>query len=75
VAATAPDTFTYTLDGGSTATVSTTVTCVDDGPLTSASGTLAYDENPPATAIVPLLAATDIDSSNLTGATVQITGG
>ena len=27
-----PDTFTYTLNGGSTATVSVTVTCVDDAP-------------------------------------------
>jgi VCBS repeat-containing protein len=27
------DTFTYTLNGGSTATVSVTVTCVDDGPV------------------------------------------
>ena len=29
---TTPDTFTYTLNGGSTATVSVTVTCVDDAP-------------------------------------------
>ena len=28
-----PDTFTYTLNGGSTATVSVTVTCVDDPPI------------------------------------------
>ena len=28
-----PDTFTYTLNGGSTATVSVTVTCVDDPPV------------------------------------------
>ena len=31
-APTTPDTFTYTLNGGSTATVSVTVTCVDDAP-------------------------------------------
>ena len=30
---TAPDTFTYTLNGGSTATVSVTVTCVNDAPV------------------------------------------
>ena len=29
---TTPDTFTYTLNGGSTATVSVTVTCGDDAP-------------------------------------------
>ena len=28
----APDTFTYTLNGGDSATVSVTVTCVDDPP-------------------------------------------
>ena len=28
-----PDTFTYTLNGGSTATVSVTVTCVNDPPV------------------------------------------
>ena len=31
--ATVPDTFTYTLNGGSAATVSVTVTCVDDAPV------------------------------------------
>ena len=31
--ATTPDTFTYTLNGGSTATVSITVTCVNDAPV------------------------------------------
>ena len=30
---TTPDTFTYTLNGGSTATVSVTVTCVNDPPV------------------------------------------
>ena len=32
-AARAPDTFTYTLNGGSPATVAVTVTCVDDAPV------------------------------------------
>jgi len=70
----APDLFTYTLDGGSSATVSMTVTCVNDRPVTSASGTLAYTENDPAPAIAPALTVTDVDSAHLTGATVQITG-
>ncbi|MEY2442547.1 MAG: hypothetical protein QOJ46_1973, partial [bacterium] len=73
-----PDSFTFSVSDGSlisaTATVSITVTAVDDPPVTTASGTLAYTENDPATAIAPALTVTDIDSANLTGATVQITG-
>src|SRR5918912_979487 len=39
-----PDTFTYTLNGGSTATVSVTVTCVDDAPTAvDDSATVAED--------------------------------
>ena len=52
-----------------TATVSITVTAVDDPPVTTASGTLAYTENDPPTAIAPALTVTDVDSANLTGAT------
>ena len=74
-----PDSFTFTVADGSlvsaTATVSITVTAVDDPPVTTASGTLAYTENDPATAIAPALTVTDVDSANLTGATVQITSG
>ena len=41
---TAPDTFTYTLNGGSTATVSVTVTCGDDAPTAvNDSATVAED--------------------------------
>src|SRR5262249_48818819 len=48
---TTPDTFTYTLvPGSSTATVSVTVTCVDDGP-TAVADTAALTEDDPATAI------------------------
>ena len=44
------DTFTYTLNGGSTATVSVTVTCVDDPPVAvNDSATLTEDD--PATSI------------------------
>ena len=72
-----PDSFTFSVSDGSltsaTATVSITVTAVDDPPVTTASGTLAYTENDPATAIAPALTVTDGDSANLTGATVQIT--
>ncbi|MEX0781289.1 MAG: Ig-like domain-containing protein [Dehalococcoidia bacterium] len=42
-----PDTFTYTLNGGSTATVSVTVTCVDDPPVAvNDSGTAVQDAGP-----------------------------
>jgi VCBS repeat-containing protein len=73
---TSPDTFTYTLNGGSTATVSVTVTCSGDAPVVaSAAGALAYTENDPATAIDPSLTVTDADAGGtITGATVQITG-
>ena len=41
---TSPDTFTYTLNGGSTATVSVAVTCVDDTPIAvDDSATVAED--------------------------------
>ena len=52
---TSPDTFTYTLTpGGSTATVSVTVTCAADPPdVTTSGGSLAYTENDPATPIDP----------------------
>ena len=41
---TTPDTFTYTLNGGDTATVSVTVTCSDDAPVAvNDSATVAED--------------------------------
>ncbi len=51
-----------------------TVTNVDEAPSTTATGTLAYTENDPATAIAPALTVADVDSTSLTGATVQLTG-
>ena len=70
------DAFTYTLGGGSTATVTVTVACVDDAPDVDASaGALAFTEGDPATAIDTGVTVTDTDSTNLTGATVRITGG
>ena len=43
---TTPDTFTYTLNGGSIATVSMTVTCAADAPVVDTSaGTTGYTEN------------------------------
>ncbi|HEV7808155.1 MAG TPA: cadherin-like domain-containing protein, partial [Solirubrobacteraceae bacterium] len=72
-----PDSLTFTVSDGSlvsaAATVAITVSAVDDPPVTSAGGTLAYTENDPPTAIAPSLTVVDGDSSSLTGATVQIT--
>ncbi len=73
----APDTFTYTLaPGGSSATVSMTVTCVPDAPFVdTSSGALAYTENHPATPIDPGVTVSDADVGGLiASATVQITG-
>ncbi len=74
-----PDSFTVSVSDGAlisaTVTISITVTPVEDPPVTIASGTLAYTENDPPTAIAPALTVTDVDSANLTGATVQITAG
>jgi len=66
------DTFTYTLNGGSTATVNVTVNSVNDNPVAVAGATLSYTENQAATAITPALTLSDVDSANLTGATVSI---
>ncbi len=51
------------------------VTPVNDAPVVTAGGTLAYTENQPATAIAPALTVFDVDTPNLTSATVQITAG
>ncbi len=71
-----PDTFTYTVNGGSTATVSMTVTCAPDAPVlsTGGGGPVSYTENDPATPVAPALTLTDVDAgATITGATVQIT--
>ena len=77
------DTFTYTLNGGSTATVSVNVTCVDDPPVAMAdSKTVTEDAS--ATAIGVLSNDTDIDGGTKainsvdtsgTHGSVVITGG
>ena len=72
------DSFTYKANDGTddsaATTVSVTVTGVNDKPVLSGSGgTLAYTENG-SPAIDPGLNVTDVDSPNLAGATVQITG-
>ncbi len=77
-----PGQFTYTLNGGSTATVSVTVTCVDDLPVAvDDSATVAEDSG--ATAIDVLANDTDVDGgpksvdsvTQPANGTVVITGG
>jgi hypothetical protein len=77
------DTFTYTLTpGGSTATVSVTVTCVDDPP-TAVDDAATVLEDDAATAIAVLANDTDVDGGSISIAsvtqpangTVAITGG
>ena len=80
--AASPDTFTYTLTGGSTATVSVTVTCVDDPP-TAVNDAATVAEDAAATAVDVLANDTDVDGGPMTIAsvtqpangTVVITGG
>jgi len=77
----APDTFTYTITGGSTATVSVTVTCVDDPPA-AVNDTATVTEDAAATVLDVLANDTDIDAgpklvtsvSQPANGTVAITG-
>ncbi|HKO59369.1 MAG TPA: Ig-like domain-containing protein [Thermoanaerobaculia bacterium] len=55
------------------ATSTVNVTPVNDPPVITPGANLTYTENQAATAINPTLTVVDIDSTNLTGATVQIT--
>ena len=71
-----PDSFNYALNGGSPATVSVTVTCMNDSTTVDTTDTpLAYNEGDGATTIDGGLTLADPDDTNLTGATVQITAG
>ena len=77
-----PDSFSYTINGGSTATVEVTVTCVDDPPV-AVDDTATVAEDDPATAIPVLDNDTDVDGGPRTietitqpaDGTVVITGG
>ena len=76
------DTFSYTVNGGSSATVSVTVTCVDDPPVAVADAATVTEDSG-ATAIDVLANDTDVDGGPKTvqsvtqpaNGTVVITGG
>ena len=75
------DDFTYTLNGGSTATVHVTVTCVDDAPVVDLNGaaggganaTAGFTEDSGPVAVAPAAELSDIDSANLVAATLTLT--
>ncbi len=74
------DTFQFRVTVGlllsTTATVTITVRGVNDAPVvTTSAGATAFTEGDPATAVDAALTVRDVDSANLTGATVAIASG
>jgi hypothetical protein len=73
-----PRTVTYTVTDGTATSNAVTATvdviAVNDAPAVVAGTTLAYTENQGAAAIAPGLVLTDPDNTQMTGASVQITG-
>jgi hypothetical protein len=69
---TSPDTFTYTLNGGSTATVSVTVTCVNDAPVAVGDG-FSTNQDSSLLVVAPGVLAndTDVDGDSLTAVLVS----
>jgi large repetitive protein len=69
-------TVSYTVNDGAlnsnTSTATVHVTPVNDAPVVTATGTLAYTEDDGATAIAPALTVTDVDTATLTTASVVI---
>jgi hypothetical protein len=74
---TAARTITWTVNDGTTnsnqPTSTVNVAATNDAPVIVAGNTLAYTENQPASDLSPALTLTDVDSPNITGATIQIT--
>ena len=70
------DALTYTLNGGSTATVEINLKCTPDAPdVTTSAGSTAFTEGDPASPIDSAITLTDADvGAMITGATVEITG-
>ncbi|HEX9985260.1 MAG TPA: cadherin domain-containing protein, partial [Thermoanaerobaculia bacterium] len=55
-------------------TVAITVTSQNDAPVLAGTGTVGYTEGAPAVTLAPSLTITDVDSTNLSGASVTISG-
>src|SRR5262249_54351039 len=58
-----------------TATSTISLTAVNDAPSVTAALSVSFSEGAGATAVSPALSVSDVDSLNITGATVAITGG
>ncbi|MBV7515346.1 VCBS domain-containing protein [Pseudomonas sp. PDM25] len=67
------DTFAVSSADGTLTSVTVHISGTNDAPVMTTGGSLSYTENQTTTAINSALTITDIDSSNLTGATVSIT--
>ena len=78
-----PDSFDYTVNGGDTATVSVTVTCVNDAPVVDLNGvgaghdsSVTFNETNPHTGsgvlIAPNATVDDVDDANLESLTVVL---
>jgi hypothetical protein len=68
------DSFDYTINGGSTATVDLTVNCVVDVPtVTSSAGPTTYTENAAPVAVDPGVSIANPDGVTITSASVTIT--
>ncbi|MHC5729189.1 MAG: hypothetical protein ACYTXY_34735, partial [Nostoc sp.] len=77
---TSPRTISFVVNDGSLNSTAKTrninITAVNDAPVTTASNTpLTYTENDPPTAIDPGITVSDVDSTNLSNATVKFTNG
>ena len=75
------DDFTYTLNGGSTATVHVTVTCVDDAPVVDLNGagggganaTASFTEDSGPVLVASAAEVADVDDADLVSATLTLT--
>ena len=70
-----PDSFTYTLNGGSVGTVTVDVISQPDAPVLAVSNAASYTENAAAVAVDPNITVVDQDSTDLVSATIAITTG
>ena len=80
-----PDSFNFTVDDGNggtdPGTVSLTVTCVNDAPVTDLNGTgsagfdttASFTEDSPAVSVAPNTDLSDVDDTNLESATITLT--
>ena len=68
------DSFSYTVNGGDSATVSVTVTCVPDAPtLVNSAGTTTYTEDAGPVVVDPAVQIANPDGLEITGASVTLT--